>query len=92
MWVSLEYRLIPLRPGAFTTSDRGGSEQLELSGEGFHPFFYPLPAIWYACWHDELGPCSWVHPDLCSHCFQIAAGEIAREDVEQPADRAAMMG
>jgi hypothetical protein len=37
-------------------------------------------------------PVGWVHPDLCSHCFQIAAGEIAREDVEQPADRAAMMG
>jgi hypothetical protein len=44
-----------------------------------------------ACWHDGLGPCAWVHPDLCSHCFQIAAGEIEREDVEQPADRAAMM-
>jgi hypothetical protein len=42
-----------------------------------------------ACWHDQLGPCSWVEADLCSHCQMIAAGAIAREDVEQPADRAA---
>lgn len=21
-----------------------------------------------ACWDDELGPCEWVEPDLCSFC------------------------
>lgn len=43
-----------------------------------------------ACYHEALGSCWWFHPDLCSHCHAIAAGEIDRCDVEQPADRAAM--
>lgn len=21
-----------------------------------------------ACWHDEIGPCEWIEPDLCSFC------------------------
>jgi hypothetical protein len=40
-----------------------------------------------ACWHDELGACEWAEVNLCSFCVGIAAGDIEREAVEQPADR-----
>ena len=23
---------------------------------------------WNACWHEDVGACWWVEPDLCSHC------------------------
>ena len=25
-----------------------------------------------ACWDEERGACSWVEPDLCSHCAEAA--------------------
>ena len=44
-----------------------------------------------ACYHEALGTCDWEQPDLCSFCAYIASGDLDRNEVEQPADRAAML-
>jgi hypothetical protein len=36
-----------------------------------------------ACWHELLGACWWVQPDLCSHC---AKGLRVQRDSEIAAD------
>lgn len=36
-----------------------------------------------ACWHDLLGACWWVQPDLCSHC---ARGLRCKRDSEIAAE------
>ena len=28
-----------------------------------------------ACWHDQVGACWWVEPNLCSHCGSDPSAE-----------------